>query len=122
MSFITVYQFIKFNNKNSFFISIVINIFLCLAVAISLVSGWDWGRWISMYSIISLFLLNLLSIVYHEIKEFNQFINFKSIIFKNRVTYIIILFISFLFFLAYHTELDPCCPKGPVIEFRLPRL
>lgn len=123
--FILLYQIVKFRDGKSLRASAIISFLLISAVLIAIISGWDWGRWISIYSILSILIFNLLSISLKSINEFNYFMILNDIKITghcNKLNCTIAAFILFLVFLGINTKLHTCCPQKPVIELKTPGL
>jgi hypothetical protein len=129
MCLVLLYQFTKFKEFKEFKslqASTIISSFMILATLIAMISGWDWGRWISMYGILSIFIFNLLSTSLGSIKNINHFILFnepQSFSKKfSRTHFITAFFLILLIFLSTNTQIMHCCPKKPVVEFQVPNL
>lgn len=118
-SMITMLILSKFNKITDLALVFLLNIFLILATAISVVSGWDWGRWVSMYAFFSIYSIYLYEIAVSDVKESwsISLLNSDTVVSKDlKYQIMFTIFITLLLYLAVNTRMNHCCPQNNAIE------
>ena len=111
-----------FKKNDHIAIAMLINAGLLLSTLVASYSGWDWGRWISIYSMGAILILSLLNVILSNLEYEKKYRFRESIFFDNIKSHdvkfgILIMTTSFLiFFLTLTTRISICCPQPSEIQ------
>ena len=106
-----------FKKNDHIAIAMLINLSLLFSTLIASFTGWDWGRWISMYSIGVVLMVSLLKVIlsnleYEKIYRFREGDFFDNVKLHDVKYWILIMTMIFLIlFLTLTTRMSHCCPK-----------
>jgi|APSaa5957512535_1039671.scaffolds.fasta_scaffold33663_2 hypothetical protein len=111
-----------FKRNDYIAIAMIINLSLFLSTLIASYAGWDWGRWISIYSIGVALIISLLKVVLsnlecekkYRFKEDNILSGVK--LYKVKFLTLIITISLLMLFLTLVTRMAVCCDQPPVID------
>jgi hypothetical protein len=106
-----------FKRNDHIAIAMLLNLSLLFSTLIASYIGWDWGRWVSMYSISVVLMVSLLKVVLsnlenekkYRFRESNFFDNVKSHDVKFGILIMTMFFL--MLFLTLTTRISICCPQ-----------
>lgn len=112
----------KFNKLNDLAFISLLNMLLMVATAILVISGWDWGRWVSMYGFFSIYSIYLYEISLADLKEKSVFtlVRHQTVLGADvKYKILMLIFMILVIFLTSSTRMSHCCPQNNTIELQL---
>lgn len=119
--FLTIFVTYKSKTVRDLFINMTIIFIVLSATVVAAFAGWDWGRWISMFVFISIFLISIADSALSNVVHAKFFYTSNNEISEHlRMQIASVMLICFLVGLNANVRMSPCCPQKNHFEFVQP--